>query len=521
LIEGTYFSALAIASKGAEKDGNEAETGLKIEPPKALSWYPDRLAWQLNITRKDIRREETLFKLHNFLISETDSGNISRQETVSMIPPIVLDVKPHHKVLDMCAAPGSKTAQLIEAIHSEEDAVPKGLVVANDSDNSRCYMLVHQAKRLQSPCVMITNHDASVMPNIKITDPENPESKINLKFDRVLCDVPCSGDGTMRKNADIWPKWAASTGTNLHGVQFRILKRGMELLNVGGRLVYSTCSLNPVEDEAVIQRLILEAGMDNVVIEDASDLVPGLKFCPGLQDWKVSAKGAKMFTSFDEVPEKIQNQIRPHMFPCSEISKMNINRCMRVLPHQQDTGGFFVTVLTKKNLCNWESKSKLEENTEKKETNGKRKEGGEPPKKKPRRHQGFKEDPFIYFSPDEPIFKEIKEYYGLRDLKADMFLTRCKDTTKKNTLYYTSELVRDIVISNDDCVKIINTGVKAFTRCENKGSAIPFRLAQEGSLMTICFMNKRIIKPTKKDLDILLQCKDSDNPPTHEELVII
>ena len=46
-----------------------------------------------------------------------------------MIPPIVLDVKPHHKVLDMCAAPGSKTAQLIEAIHSEEDAVPKGLVV--------------------------------------------------------------------------------------------------------------------------------------------------------------------------------------------------------------------------------------------------------------------------------------------------------------------------------------------------------------------------------------------------------
>ena len=54
-----------------------------------------------------------------------------------MIPPIVLDVKPHHKVLDMCAAPGSKTAQLIEAIHAVEDVVPKGLVVANDSDNSR------------------------------------------------------------------------------------------------------------------------------------------------------------------------------------------------------------------------------------------------------------------------------------------------------------------------------------------------------------------------------------------------
>lgn len=122
-----------------------------------------------------------------------------------MIPPIVLDVKPHHKVLDMCAAPGSKTAQLIEAIHAQEDVVPTGLVVANDSDNSRCYMLVHQAKRLQSPCVVITNHDASIMPNIQVTDAANSSEKINLRFDRVLCDVPCSGDGTMRKNADIWP----------------------------------------------------------------------------------------------------------------------------------------------------------------------------------------------------------------------------------------------------------------------------------------------------------------------------
>lgn len=54
-------------------------------------------------------------------------GNISRQETVSMIPPLVLDVKPEHKVLDMCAAPGSKTAQLIEAIHTEEGVIPKGM----------------------------------------------------------------------------------------------------------------------------------------------------------------------------------------------------------------------------------------------------------------------------------------------------------------------------------------------------------------------------------------------------------
>ena len=109
-------------SNGNEENGHVS----KIIRPSCLSWYPDQLAWQLNLTRKDIRREEAYFKLHNFLISETESGNISRQETVSMIPPLVLDVKPHHKVLDMCAAPGSKTGQLIEAMHALEDVVPEG-----------------------------------------------------------------------------------------------------------------------------------------------------------------------------------------------------------------------------------------------------------------------------------------------------------------------------------------------------------------------------------------------------------
>ena len=74
MIEGTYFSALA---RKTEIEENE-EVLPKVEP-RALPWYPDRLAWQLSITRKDIRREEALFKLHNFLISETESGNISRQ----------------------------------------------------------------------------------------------------------------------------------------------------------------------------------------------------------------------------------------------------------------------------------------------------------------------------------------------------------------------------------------------------------------------------------------------------------
>lgn len=60
--------------------------------------YPDGLGWQLNLTRKDIRRSETFWRLHQFLITETETGNISRQEAVSMIPPLLLEVKSFHKV---------------------------------------------------------------------------------------------------------------------------------------------------------------------------------------------------------------------------------------------------------------------------------------------------------------------------------------------------------------------------------------------------------------------------------------
>lgn len=121
----------------------ELADGTEVSKPKSLNWYPNELAWQLELSRKDVRRSEKLYKLHNFLIAETKSGSISRQEAVSMIPPLCLDVQPHHKCLDLCAAPGSKTAQIIEALHSDGSGkIPTGYVIANDVDNKRCYMLV-------------------------------------------------------------------------------------------------------------------------------------------------------------------------------------------------------------------------------------------------------------------------------------------------------------------------------------------------------------------------------------------
>lgn len=232
--------------------------GDHIKAPMELPWYPDHLAWQIDTSKKVIRKNEQFAKTQRFLVIETDVGNISRQEAVSMIPPIVLEVEPHHTVLDMCAAPGSKTAQLLEALHRDSNE-PTGFVVANDSDSRRAYMLVHQLKRLNSANLLVVNHDAQFFPKIKLRADATNKSGM-LKYDRILCDVPCSGDGTMRKNVNVWKDWNTQNALGLHNVQLNILNRGLQLLKDNGRLVYSTCSLNPIENEAVVAAALRKWG---------------------------------------------------------------------------------------------------------------------------------------------------------------------------------------------------------------------------------------------------------------------
>jgi multisite-specific tRNA:(cytosine-C5)-methyltransferase len=84
------------------------------------------------------------------------------------------------------------------------------MLVANDSNFKRAQMLVHQLSRLPSPALMVTNLDASIMPNL-LDDRKRP-----VYFDRVLADVPCSGDGTSRKNPGIWKDWRPMNGAGLH-----------------------------------------------------------------------------------------------------------------------------------------------------------------------------------------------------------------------------------------------------------------------------------------------------------------
>jgi 16S rRNA C967 or C1407 C5-methylase (RsmB/RsmF family) len=243
--------------------------GKTIAPVRPVEWVPNRRAWQLGCPKRSLRASPLLKLFHKWIQVETGSGNITRQELVSMIPPLLLDCRSGHAVFDMCASPGSKTSQMLEDMHATAGegegcirARSEGLLVANDVDTKRAYMLVHQLQRLRSPMVVTTTHEAQNMPTMR-------GSGKAFLFDRILCDVPCSGDGTARKNCGIFKRWDTEAGIGLHGLQLLIAMRGVELLNVGGLMVYSTCSLNPMENEAVVAELVRRCG-GAIEVVDAS-----------------------------------------------------------------------------------------------------------------------------------------------------------------------------------------------------------------------------------------------------------
>lgn len=507
IVESQNFMKNSNENNGTNNGNGDCTSEKPILTP--LPWIPDGLGWQLSTSRVEIRKSERLQMIHNFLISETEAGFISRQEAVSMIPPLVLDVKPHHKVLDMCAAPGSKTAQIIELLHAGQDLAKgsvTGAVVANDIENKRCYLLVHQSKRLHSPCCIITNHDASLMPNFFSKDEQGNTSV--LKFDRVLCDVPCSGDGTLRKNTDVWKSWNTGNGNNFHGLQVKIARRGMEMLAKDGLMVYSTCSFNPQEDEAVIANILNES-KGTIELVDVSDKLPGLKTRKGLTSWKVMTRELKIVENPAEIEEKWATQIRESMFPPANAAELNLDRCIRILPHHQDTGGFFVAVLRKKvDTLPWENnlirpkdvkaeseetdKSNVEVKTEKDEQTDQNEQTeqtvlDEPARKRLKRMlrkkekvTGFKEDPFNFLNSESPEWLEVQKYYSVSsDFPSDQLMYRCTEGKKRN-LYFLSKTAREIITNNEGRVKFVNAGVRLFARNTEKDFECSYRLSQEG-----------------------------------------
>jgi len=171
-------------------------------------------------------------------------------------------------------------------------------------------------------------------------------------YDRIICDVPCGGDGTLRKNPEVWQRWHPEFGIGLHPLQLRIALRGAALLKVGGLMCYSTCSFNPIENEAVVAELLRRC-KGALVLEDASALLPQLQRSPGLRKWRVMDDSLTEYATYADaqassVPPYLRRRFRRSMWP-PEAGRAPppLHRCARLLPQLHDTGGFFVALLRK------------------------------------------------------------------------------------------------------------------------------------------------------------------------------
>ncbi len=196
------------------------------------------------------------FKLQNLTnITAWDlytKGYFNIQDESAGLACRLLDVQEGHRVLDMCAAPGGKTAYIAALMHS------RGEVVAVDRFESRLKLLQKNMVRLSVDCVRIVEADAL-------------EYK-SLPFDRVLVDAPCSGTGTLSKKPDIKWKKDLFDIRNLNTVQLKLLNKAASLVKVGGVVVYSTCSIEPEENFEIVKKFLAEN--PNFRFENAQERFP-------------------------------------------------------------------------------------------------------------------------------------------------------------------------------------------------------------------------------------------------------
>jgi 16S rRNA (cytosine967-C5)-methyltransferase len=167
------------------------------------------------------------------------SGHVYLQDEASQLVAQVLDAQSGERVLDLCAAPGSKTTQIADGMNGS------GAVIASDVHVHRLRTVADTAKR----------HDLSNINCLVLNGLESLPFKEN-SFDRVLVDAPCSGTGTLRRNPEIRWRISADDIDDLSSRQKQLLFNAARLVKAGGKLVYSTCSVEPEENELVVQTFL-------------------------------------------------------------------------------------------------------------------------------------------------------------------------------------------------------------------------------------------------------------------------
>jgi NOL1/NOP2/sun family putative RNA methylase len=276
-----------------------------IEKFKEYSLKLLRKSIRVNTLKTSVEEIKKRFKLtpipwckEGFWIDELSVGNtlehflgyIYLQEAASMIPPLVMEPK-DETVLDMCASPGSKTTQIAALMKN------KGFIVANDVSIKRLKPLSINLQRCGVSNTIITFMQGRFF---------------RKKFDKILVDAPCSGTGTIRKSLKTLDWWNVNFIKQMAGIQRQLLETAFNNVKEGGVIVYSTCSLEPEENEGVVDFLISK--YDNVKVE---------KF-------NLNIKKGKTIEEFE-----------------GRVYNSEVKKCLRIWPQDNDTEGFFVAKIRK------------------------------------------------------------------------------------------------------------------------------------------------------------------------------
>ncbi len=219
--------------------------GFQVRPVETIPWF-----FQVE------PREVSLGNTDEYYL-----GLIYPMTLSSALPVYALDPQPGELILDLCAAPGSKTTQIAQ--WTEDQAV----IVANDKRLDRITALVANLRRLGVACVATTVYRGEQFP-------------LGINFDKVLVDAPCSGEGRYRKGYEGELLFQKEGHTNLPAIQKGLIVRAYDLLKPGGILVYSTCTVNPEENEAVVDYLLRKRQAEVLAWD------PPLPSHAGLTEWE-------------------------------------------------------------------------------------------------------------------------------------------------------------------------------------------------------------------------------------------
>jgi len=214
---------------------------LKTSVDQVKSWAAER-GWQLEqvpwcpegffVEREN--REKALGKDLLHLL-----GHIYLQEAASMLPVMLLDPQPGETILDMSAAPGSKTTQISARMNG------RGIIVANDVQEKRLWTLKAALHRSGVSNVIVTRKVGQWF-----------AKQMTERFDRVLCDAPCTAQGTSRKDSDALEFSSDDNVGKMARLQRELLESAVHAAKVGGTIVYSTCTLTPEENEQVVGAIL-------------------------------------------------------------------------------------------------------------------------------------------------------------------------------------------------------------------------------------------------------------------------